>query len=48
MAGSSCWAPLEDTLARSVVPVVRSRTNTSLSPLVSPATRFDATDTSAT
>src|SRR3954467_5053013 len=41
-------APLEATLARKVLSVSRSRTNTSLRPLVSSATRFLAWDRKAT
>lgn len=41
-------APPVLTLARSVVPNSQSRTNTSLNPLVSPATRFDAPEMNAT
>src|SRR5205814_757207 len=36
------WVPPEATLTRSVVPVCRSCTNTSVAPLVSPATRLVA------
>ena len=36
------WFPSEATLARSVVPVCRSWTNTSVAPFVSPATRLVA------
>ena len=36
------WVPPEATLTRSVVPVCRSRTNTSVAPFVSPATRLVA------
>ena len=45
--GAPC-APAVETLTRPVVPAVRSRTNTSLTPLVSPETRFDAYDANAT
>src|SRR3954454_7991081 len=41
-------APLEATLARKVVSVARSRTNTSVRRLVSSATRFPAWDRKAT
>ena len=36
------------TFTRSVVPVWRSRTNTSVAPLVSPGTRLVASETKAT
>src|SRR5207244_1030493 len=36
------WVPSESTLTRSVVPVCRSWTNTSVAPFVSPATRLVA------
>src|SRR5438034_962018 len=42
------WAPPEATLMRSVVPVSRSLTKTSVAPLVSPATRLAASDEKAT
>ena len=42
------WAPLDETLTRSVVPVCRSRTKTSGSPLVSPLTRLPPRDSKAT
>src|SRR3989442_6678301 len=42
------WPPSAATLTRSVWPAVRSRTNTSVTPLVSPATRFDESDSKAT
>src|SRR5262245_26113417 len=42
------WAPLLATLARVVVAVKRSRTKTSLTPFVSPGTRFVAADVNAT
>ncbi len=40
--------PSEATLTRFVVPEVRSRTNTSVLPFVSPETRPEAPDTNAT
>src|SRR5438552_2303574 len=42
------WPPSAATLTRSVWPPLRSRTNTSVTPLVSPATRFDESDSKAT
>src|SRR4051812_19447776 len=42
------WAPLEDTLIRLIVPAVRSRTNASIAPLVSPVTRLVAVELKAT
>ena len=42
------WAPPELTLTRRVVPVWRSRTNTSVPSLVSPGTRLVASDMKAT
>jgi hypothetical protein len=42
------WAPVDDTLMRRVVWVVRSRTKTSSVPFVSPGTRFDAEESNAT
>ena len=42
------WASVLDTLTRRVVPSFRSRTNTSLESLVSPGTRFDASELKAT
>jgi hypothetical protein len=42
------WVPSEATLARTVVSVSRSWTNTSVLPLVSPGTRSDAADWKAT
>jgi hypothetical protein len=39
---STAWIPAESTLARSVVPLWRSRTKTSWCPFVSPDTRFEA------
>src|SRR5207248_4824156 len=41
------WPPSPATLTRSVCPVARSRTKTSVTPLVSPATRFDESDSKA-
>jgi hypothetical protein len=40
--------PLVLTLTRSVVPVLRSRTNTSVAPFVSPGTRLVASEAKAT
>ena len=45
---ASPWAPALETLTRSVVPICRSRTNTSGCPLVSPGTRLVAADQKAT
>ena len=42
------WAPVLDTLTRVVAPVARSCTNTSSTPLVSPATRSAAVDRKTT
>jgi hypothetical protein len=42
------WAPLERTFARATLPVWRSRTKTSPSPLVSPGTRLVALERKAT
>jgi len=42
------WDPSLATPTRPVVPASRSRTNASATPLVSPGTRFEATDTNAT
>ena len=42
------WTPPGPTLTRSVVPVWRSRTNTSVLPLVSPGTRLLASESKAT
>ena len=42
------WAPLAPRLTRSVVWATLSRTKTSLTPFVSPTTRFDADDVKAT
>jgi len=42
------WFPLLSTLTRSVAPVCRSWTKTSLTPLVSPGTRLLAQDMNAT
>ena len=42
------WPPLLFTLTRSVVPACRSRTKTSLQPLVSPDTRLVASESKAT
>src|SRR5437870_2793555 len=42
------WVPSEATLTRSVVPVCRSWTNTSVAPFVSPATRLVAVSWNAT
>ena len=44
----SAWAPVEETLTRSIVSVRRSYTKTSSAPLVSPATRLVAADWNAT
>src|SRR3954466_14223128 len=42
-----CW-PLDVVEMRVIIPVARSFTKTSQPPLVSPATRFEATDVKAT
>src|SRR5438270_9004029 len=42
------WPPSVATLIRSVWPVARSRAKMSVTPLVSPATRFDESDSKAT
>src|SRR5581483_4016880 len=42
------WAPVDETLTRVVIPVCRSRTNTSCAPLVSPGTRLDAVESNST
>ena len=47
LARSAC-SPALPTLTRCVVPATRSRTKTSVVPLVSPATRLDASDSKAT
>ena len=46
--GPSPWLPSPATLTRSVVPACRSRTNTSRTPLVSPATRLVAVEVNTT
>src|SRR3954464_2136932 len=45
--GPSACLPAEETETRLIAPVSRSRTNASAAPLVSPGTRFDASEMNA-